>query len=195
MSSRKSKRRGKIYLVMALLSLVLSTCAISTAYVAISNISISGFMSASKWDVHFDNLSSVYIEGDAKEVSSPIIDEKSTNINSFRVDFYGEGKVTYVFDVVNDGTFDAFISSITLFQPICFSSDSNEFDESSLLACKSFYYNLTYLDDTDVKVGDLLPKNSRKTLKITMWYNDRYVLSKAVTISDISASVIYSEKY
>lgn len=195
MESKEIKSRTKTYLIIAILSLVLSTCAISSAYVAITNIFTSGFlMKASKWDVHFDNLSNVYIEGNAKEVYRPIINEKSTNINSFRVDFYGNGKATYVFDVVNDGTFDAVISSMTIFKPICVSSGSYEYDESSLLACKSFHYNLTYEDGTDVMVGDLLPMNSKKTLKLTMWYDDEYALSGAVRISDISASVIYSEK-
>lgn len=194
MDSQDNKLKISPYLIIAILSLILSTCGISSAYVAITNISTSGFlMKASKWDVHFDNLSNVYIEGDAKEVNKPIIRDKSTNINSFRVDFYGNGSATYLFDVVNAGTFDAFISSITIFKPMCI-SDSYEYDDNSLLVCKGFSYKLTYEDGKDVMVGDLLPKNSKKTLKLTMRYDGKYIPSNVVKISDISASVIYSEK-
>lgn len=194
MNFRDKKIKISPYLIIAILSLAFSVCGISTAYVAVTNISTSGFlMKASKWDVHFENLSNVYIEGDVKEINRPVINNKSTNINSFRVDFYGNGSATYLFDVVNDGTFDAFISSITIFKPMCISG-SYEYDENSLMVCKGFSYKLTYLDDTDVMVSDLLPKNSKKTLKLIMQYDGMYVPSNVVRISDISASVIYSEK-
>lgn len=189
-----NKRKFSPYLVVILLLVVLFTCTVSSAYVAITNVSTSSFlMKASKWDVHFSNLSLDYMEGDIVEVNRPSINVKSTNINSFRVDFSGKGSISYLFDVVNDGTFDAVITSISIFKPIC-STDSYEYDMSSLMVCKGFSYKLTYKDGSDVMVGDPLDKNSKKTLRFTMLYDGNYIPSSVIRISDISASVIYSEK-
>lgn len=180
-----NNRNKSSYWIMVIMAFIFSFTAISFAFASISG-------SDSKWDVHFDNLSSVYIEEMAKEIERPVIIDNSTNINSFRIEFYGTGKASYVFDVINDGTFDAYISSITLLKPICY-SEGNTYD--SYLVCKDFDYVLSYDDGSLVKLGDVLPKNSKKTLRFTMLYTNNSPTNSLVTISDISASVIYSEKY
>lgn len=191
------KKKINYSLILLVFVLFIPVSGLSVAFVTVSTlIDTKKYMEGNKlnWDVHFENLSEVYLEGTAKEIDSPIINEKSTSINSFRVGFDSIGdRVTYVFDVSNSGDIDAVITSISIFKPTCMVENEAAL-EDALLVCSNFDYHLTYLDGTELTVGDLLPKNSKKTLKLMMWYDGTSLPSNSVTVSDISASVIYSQK-
>ena len=121
-----------------------------------------------------------------------LVGDKEVTIGTYE-DYDVDDYLVAGIDVSNSGDIDAVITSISIFKPTCMVENEAAL-EDALLVCSNFDYHLTYLDGTELTVGDLLPKNSKKTLKLTMWYDGTSLPSNSVTVSDISASVIYSQK-
>ena len=106
--------------------------------------------------------------------------------------------VTYKFEVVNDGTFDAKISSVTIPTPVCTGSgESKVTDETNI--CSNLSYTLTYDDEnnTPVLLNDTLNAGETKNMKLTLTYSadlaSELLPKNDVDISNLSIAIIYSQ--
>lgn len=147
-----------------------------------------------EWNVYFDNLSLVKLGGTAVEIERPYIDYMTTKIGSFRIGFNSNGDTaSYYFDVVNDSNIDAVVTSIDYTEPKCYTLNVGDLLDYDGI-CENFDYAITYLNGSVINEGDIIKKNSRKTLKITMQYDGNDLINDVVEISNITASVIYIQK-
>ncbi len=178
-----------ITLIIAIIGLSVSLFAISTT------VKISGYANMNKagWNIHFENLQSVQLTGNAYETLKPTIDDLSTSIHTFNVLFNSPvDTATYKFDVVNSGTIDAKITTISILNPVCF-AENEETTADATLVCQNFEYELMYASGKRLKINDELPAGSRKTLKLIMRYkSDSWPIS-SVRVTGLSASIIYSQ--
>lgn len=101
--------------------------------------------------------------------------------------------VNYTFNVVNDGDLDAKISSIVMPKPVCTSTGDTAYEDSSLI-CDNLNYSLTYLDGTEIKIGDTLEKGQSKSLILKLEYLGTNLPQNVVEISGLSIALIYVQK-
>ena len=128
-------------------------------------------------------------EGTAKGLIDPTIDDKSTIIGSFRVEFNSmDDTASYTLDVVNNSGIDAVVTSLVQTEPICTGKDE-EAQKDANLVCSHFKYKLAYKDGTDIKVGDVLKSNSLQSLKISMWYEGDIWPVNSVDVDNLSITL------
>ncbi len=180
--------------------LIVSSVAITIGYASFSQIlTINGEATVEKstWKIGFENLSSAILVGTAEEVTHPSISSGGTDIGSYNVNFTTPGdSVSYTFDVVNSGTFDAKLSSITIPVPVCTGSGDNAAADAANV-CNHLVYTLAYSDGTVINENDTLNKQTSRSLKLTLIYKDDITASELpnndVSISNLSISMYYSQ--
>ena len=195
-------KKNNKYLVLVVLSLLVSISGLSVSVLAYSaSYNTLKYMELAKknakskrWNVHFENLSSVNLGGTAKEIKEAVINDDSTYIGSFRIQFNSiKDTASYTFDVVNAGMIDAVLRKKSISEPLCSGTKNTAINDAAIV-CDNFKYRLTYLDGSEMEYGDVLLANSKKTLKITMWYDGDTWPINSVMVYNLSASVIYSQK-
>lgn len=195
--------KSQEYKVFGILCLLVSIVAVSFAYSALThtlNIKVSDNNNSNeKWEIVFDNLSNANTIGSATEVNSPNI-TAATTLADFETTFYSPGDaISYTFDVENNGTLDAMVSSIQITTPSCIGNDSD-----CSKALKYVKYTLTYDDGSEITPGDILYSrnnsffgNSNKKLKLSLAYSkniDTMDLPKNdVVLKDIEAVILYEQ--
>ena len=102
--------------IISLVALIVAVLGLTVAFAALSEtLTINGTASldAATWDVHFENISSPTITGDASEVSPPEITDNGITLSKINVNLTKpKDSVKYTVDVVNDGTINAEIVNI-----------------------------------------------------------------------------------
>ena len=195
-------KKNNKYLVLVILSILVSISGLSVSVLAYSaSYNTLKYMELAKknakskrWNVHFENLSSVNLGGTAKEIKEAVINDDSTYIGSFRIQFNSiKDTASYTFDVVNAGIIDAVLRNKSISEPLCSGTKNTAINDAAIV-CDNFKYRLTYLDGSEMEYGDVLLANSKKTLKITMWYDGDTWPINSVMVYNLSASVIYSQK-
>ena len=195
-------KKNNKYLVLVILSILVSISGLSVSVLAYSaSYNTLKYMELAKknakskrWNVHFENLSSVNLGGTAKEIKEAVINDDSTYIGSFRIQFNSiKDTASYTFDVVNAGMIDAVLRKKSISEPLCSGTKNTAINDAAIV-CDNFKYRLTYLDGSEMEYGDVLLANSKKTLKITMWYDGDTWPINSVMVYNLSASVIYSQK-
>ena len=182
-----------VALLIAVFGLSVSLMALSTSFKALKTKGYATITSH-KWDVHFANLSNFTYEGTAKGLIDPTIDDKSTIIASFRVEFNSlDDTASYTIDVVNNSGIDAVVTSLVQTEPICTGKDE-EAQKDANLVCSHFKYKLAYKDGTDIKVGDVLKSNSLQALKLSMWYEGDTWPVNSVDVDNLSVTLYYGQK-
>ena len=127
-------------LVLALVAMI------GIAYAAFSQtLSINGSanVKANSWKIKFANLGSAQLKGGATEVTAPTINSNDTKIGDYSVLVSKPGdSITYTFDIVNEGTFDAeaLESSITGLTPTCTGTGDNA-EQDAANVCKHLTYS------------------------------------------------------
>lgn len=178
---------------LSILGFSMSVLALTTSY-DVFKIRGQAQVDGASWDVHFENLSAANMGGSAKDFLASTTYNGTTIISSFRVLFSSEGDTaSYTIDVVNAGVIDAVITDITTTEPVCSGSGDNAIADSKLV-CSNFKYEVTYLDDSDVEYGDILPKGGRATLKVKMWYDGPEWPDRTVYVDDLTTKIIYTQK-
>lgn len=180
--------------------LIVSSIAITIGYASFSQIlSIDGEATVEKstWKISFANLSSAVLSGTAVENTHPSISSDGTELSSYNVNFTTPGdSVTYTFDVVNTGTFNASLSSIVIPTPVCTGSGDKATTDASNV-CNHLVYSLTYSDGSAINNGDSLNKETSRTLKLTLTYKDDITAgelpSNDVAISNLGITMYYSQ--
>ncbi len=187
-------------LISGLGIVVLAMCVvagISIAYASVtSRLDINGYasMNSGNWSVHFANMKNVELIGDVREKSKPLLRDDSTSINGFDIEFFGiESSASYSFEVQNDGSYDAVISSITIPKPKCTGIGTNK-EKDANLVCNNIEYTLLYEDGDVINVGDELAEGMTKRLKLTLNYKGKTLPENKVEISGLGITIIYSQK-
>lgn len=195
--------KNRSFKIIAIAALLVAIIGLSIGYAAYTeSLKISGTVAArassNAWDVHFENISSASFTGIANEMVSP--DLTSTVISKFEVNFFAPGdSVSYTFDVANKGLLDAELTSLSMGSLSCApSTNSTATQDEATALCNDLTYSLTYLDGSEIKVGDKLlagDTNNVKTLKVTIgWKLDSTVaLSDDVLITIGATTFVYTQ--
>lgn len=180
------------------LSLVLSLVGISVGFAAMSsqlNVNGTANVVPASWKVKFDNLSSPTITGSAEVVQAPTI-ESDTHIGNYEVKLTKPGdEIVYTFDIVNEGTLDAELSTYTFTQPTI-TGTGDKATEDAAIVSKNLVYTLTYADGSAINQNDELDKAETKSLKLTIGYkSDATELpAKTVSVSNMDVTFVYAQK-
>ena len=184
--------------VFGLLALIVGIVAISISYAAFTqNLNINGTanVEATSWSVHFANLTNGVRNGTAVEQTAPTIKSGQTTIGDYSVDFYTPGdSVTYTFDVVNDGDYDAKISVLTKGTPTCSGSDAT----SNTNVCANLEYTLKYTTSgANVTVNDTLKVNETKNMTLVLRYKStigqNQLPTAQVNVSNLGITIQYAQ--
>lgn len=164
-------KKKNIIIIILILSISIGFAILSSTLSIDSNISIAD----ASFDVHFDNVEKINssIENDTYTYS-----ENNTVLN-FAVPLDKPGDyVDYKLYVVNSGTIDAALDSITVNIPQA--------------AQDYITYSLTYYNGSNPTSGDLLKRGTNKPLKIHIEY--KYDIDDFIDISTTTVTVALSYK-
>ncbi len=189
-------KKNVMSVLIASVLVLCSIVCVSFVYARVTKkLVISGYASmnnAGKWEVKFANLKSAEIIGTTEEIIKPTIQNSSTSIGNFNIKFYSPlDSISYQFDIVNDGTIDAIVDAISIAKPIC-NSISNNHDEESMV-CNNLEYTLSYLDNSEVKTGDVLRKGESQPVILKLKYNGNDIPIDIVNISNLEVAIIYGQ--
>lgn len=186
--------------ILAIVAICVAVVGLTVGFAAFSStlsINGTGTVNASSWQVRFENLSAVTKTGTATEVTAPTINTDDTNIGDYDVTFTTPGdSISYTFDVANNGTFDAEVSTITIPTPTCTGNGADATTDAANV-CNNLSYTLTYADGTAIVASDKITAGSKKTMKLTLTYSDAVtadLLPKDdVKISNLGITILYSQ--
>lgn len=192
------KENKKTLYSFVALSLVLSVIGISVGFAAMStelNLNGSASVVPATWKIKFNNLSSPAITGAATVVTAPTI-TSDTHIGNYEVQLSKPGdEVVYTFDVVNDGSIDAELSTYTFATPtITGTGTSAATDEATVTS--NLVYTLTYADGSAIGVNDVLNHGDTASLKLTVGYSATATALpvNTVTITGMDVTFVYGQK-
>lgn len=158
----------------------------------------TGTVKASSWKIKFANLKPISTTGTAKEIQAPTLSTNDTHLGDYEVSFTTPGdSISYTFDVVNDGTFNAKISSIVMGSPICTGTgETAETDKVNI--CKNLSYSLTYTDTgAAVAEDDTLAAKETKSLTLKLTYSADTTVEELpvndVAVSGLETTIVYSQ--
>lgn len=193
------KDNKKTLYILVAFALILSIVGISIGFAAMSqNLTISGTAEVvpATWKIKFANLSSATVAGDA-EVTTPPTIQGDTHIGNFAVKLTAPGdSVTYTFDVVNDGTIDAKLTSLVKATPTFTASGTANASNDTTVVQNNLVYDLTYSDGTTIADDDELDAHDSVTLKLVVGYNtNATTLPKdKVSVTGMDITLTYGQK-
>ena len=183
--------RNNKNMVFGMLALLVAVSAITFAYAGYTgslNVTGQGKVVSSKWDIHFNNLSSPTLTGTAKVLTAPTI-QAGTTIGNYSVQLLAPGdSVSYTFDVVNEGNFNATLTTLTKNTPQC----------TTGFNCNNLTYTLVYTNgNTNVSNSDTLNAGETKTMKLTLTFNasnnSSVLATSDSTVSNLGITLLYSQ--
>lgn len=180
-----------------MLSILISVLSISISFLIVSkklDVEAANRINSAGWKLYFDDISDAYLEGNASELQSPFIVNRSTSIRNFDVTFsdYNDS-VSYIINVVNGGIIDSKISTISYEKPICYGKGVNGLKDAKMV-CDNIEIEFTYVNGEKIKKGDILDSNSRRDLKLTIRYTGNKLPENTVEIRNLSMTIIYVQK-
>ena len=197
----------KIGVLVALIAMIVVVGVGFAAFTTTLNINGTAKVEASSWNIHFkSDATGMKTTGQNGVTSSATIVKEptltDTTISDWDVTFKTPGDgVLYYFNVVNDGSFDAKISTFELPTPTCTGTGENaETDAANV--CKHLVYTLSYAellpaDQLIVKVGGTLNKASSRTMVLRLQYKDDVTAEELpkgdVSISNLGFSIVYTQ--
>lgn len=185
--SRKQKIIIMSIAVIAVIGLTVAFAAMSTML----TINGTATMDTAKWDIHFANLSEAKLDGFASVTTEPELEQ--TKIGDYAVVLTRPGdSVTYTFDVVNEGSMDAELSTFTKNAPVCTSPTGVTNDAN--IVCSNLRYTFKYTSNNeDVKVNDTLKAGETKNITLQLSYEGSTLPTAAVNITDLGITMVYSQ--
>jgi hypothetical protein len=187
----------KNYVVVASVFCLAVVALMGIAYASFTQqltINGTGTVTGSKWSIYFTNVSEAKTTGTVGTVTAPK-GTGTTALTDFVATLSKPGSsVTYTFDVVNAGNYDAKIGSVTIPTPTCTGTGDNA-DTDATNVCNYVTYTLTYADGTKINTNDTLNAGETKSLKLTLSYSDftdeTKLPSNDVTISNLQCAINY----
>ena len=196
------KKRGLLGGTILILALITVVGIVYAAYSQTLNIDGTATVKSAKWEIKFANLSNVQLTGKASEVTAPSIKSNETTIGDYSVLISEPGdSVTYTFNIVNNGTFDATasIASITGLNPKCTGTGNNAEDDAANV-CKYLTYSWKFPDDSIAADEDTINLGAGKTLtgvSLTLKYADSIPSEELpvndVAISELDTSIVFTQ--
>ena len=191
------KDNKKVLYVLVVLALILSVAGIAVGFASMSqelNINGQAEVTPASWKIVFKNLSSAAIVGDAEEIAQPQL-ATATHISGYDVKLTKPGdSVTYTFDVVNEGSLDASLTTYTFATPT-FTGTGDTAAADAAIAQANVEYTLTYYDGTAIGVNDTLDAGETKKLKLTVAYKSSAdtLPTDKVEISGMDVTFVYTQ--
>ncbi len=179
--------------LIALAGIILVTL-VYAAFTGQLNISNgSGVGRISKWDVHFEHLSTISTIHTAKVLTQPRL-ASGASIDNYSVSVTSPGDtISFTVDVVNEGNYNAVLTSVSVGTPSCTGTDAT----SNTNVCNHLHYSLTYDNGATVQVGDTLYAKETNTMKVTLTYDDTVTASELptseVSISNLNITIYYQQ--
>lgn len=135
------------------------------------NLGLNGQVSFrdNTWDVHFENIK---FEDSSIEVKNADINNLTINFTTSEISRPGDYLEFYV-DLVNAGTMDATLSSVTKTQL------QDDY-------AKYLNYDVTYFSDRQLQQGDLLKSGTTSKIKVRLEY--KYDLDNYIKLNDLDLS-------
>ena len=169
------KRNNMKVIIGAFIGLgsILLVTLIYAAFTGQLNISGTAVGRESKWEVHFENVSSITTSGTAKVLSNhqPTINPNNrTQIQDYEVSLTSPAdSISFTFDVVNDGNYNAKITSVSVGTPQCTSTDTT----SATNMCNNLTYTLKYSSGATINQNsDIVYAKDKVTMKVTLTFDD-----------------------
>ena len=132
-----------------------------------------------EFDIKFLNIDTLKVEGSPKQEKVEFT--KHGLYTRTRFTRNGE-ELYYKFDVMNDGTLDAVLK----YDPI--------YTKTDMYFKKHISYKITYLDDSEVKAGDILKTGETKTFKVVIKYSESDSPTQNSEFYESSSWLIYVRK-
>lgn len=190
--------RGLI-LVLSTIIVITIIYAVLTKRITIKNS--NDYKKGYSWKISFKNLENAVLTGTAEELSKPTINRYDTKISTYNVALSTPGdSVSYTFDVVNEGNYNALISAIMIPRPRC----RGKVDDA-IKVCKHLKYTLNYVESEDslynlgpdIHIGDTLYKGQSRKMKLTLSYDkdtpSSDLINSDVVIYNLDIVILYSE--
>ena len=178
--------------------IVLSVCliGITVAYATLSqNLKISGVANVDKtsWNIHFTNVLTPKVEGQATGGKATLNDSSTVlTISEGTLSAPGD-KITYIFDVINEGDLPAEVETTLTTMKSCASEDGSDVS----IFCNKIGLDLVYADTKEkVQKSDRLLSGETKTLNLIITYDKDKLLTtlptSPITLSNITSTINYT---
>lgn len=183
MIMEKKMRNNRFISTVTIALICVVVAGLSIAYATLSdtlNISGKATLKGTSWDIAISNVSEAVLTGEALQMATPVYNNTSLNL---AISLTNPGdSVTYQFDVKNNGTIDARLSSINI----------SGIDQNIR---QYIDYQLTYSGGMALNIDDLLMNQETKTMQISIKLNNNYSGDIADDLNfNINADLIYSQK-
>ncbi len=194
-------KRFKTIVILGLIAIFVTVTGLTVAFASYSqDLKINGTakVNMSKWEVKFANLSTPTTTGGVVVNTAPTLQLDDTYIGDYSVDFTKpNSSISYTFDIVNNGTFDAILSTLTIPTPTCTGTGDNaEIDAKNV--CDKLTYTLTDTEDeSPFTVNQGISPGEKTTVRLTLSYGDvtaENLPKDDVTISNLQIVATYTQE-
>ena len=178
--------------------IVLAVCliGITVAYATLSqNLNISGVANVDKtsWNIHFTNVLTPKVEGQATG-GKAVLNSGSTVITISEGTLSAPGdKIVYTFDVINEGDLPAEVETTLTQMESCKAENGSDVS----IFCNKIGLDLVYADTKEkVQKSDRLLSGETKTLNLIITYDKDKLLTtlptSPITLSNITSTINYT---
>ena len=178
--------------------IVLAVCliGITVAYATLSqNLNISGVANVDKtsWNIHFTNVLTPKVEGQATGGKAVLNDGKTVlTISEGTLSAPGD-KITYTFDVINEGDLPAEVETTLTQMESCKAENGSDVS----IFCNKIGLDLVYAETKEkVQKSDRLLLGETKTLNLIITYDKDKLLTSLPTspivLSNITSTINYT---
>ena len=178
--------------------IVLAVCliGITVAYATLSqNLNISGVakVDKTKWSIHFANVQTPKVEGQATG-GKAVLNSESTVLTISEGTLSAPGdKITYTFDVINEGDLPAEVETTLTQMESCKAENGSDVS----IFCNKIGLDLVYADTKEkVQKSDRLLSGETKTLNLIITYDKDKLLTtlptSPITLSNITSTINYT---
>ena len=178
--------------------IVLAVCliGITVAYATLSqNLNISGVANVDKtsWNIHFTNVLTPKVEGQATG-GKATLNSGSTVLTISEGTLSAPGdKITYIFDVINEGDLPAEVETTLTTMKSCTAENGSDVS----IFCNKIGLDLVYAETKEkVQKSDRLLSGETKTLNLIITYDKDKLLTSLptspITLSNITSTINYT---
>ena len=178
--------------------IVLAVCliGITVAYATLSqNLNIRGVANVDKtsWNIHFTNVLTPKVEGQATG-GKATLNSGSTVLTISEGTLSAPGdKITYIFDVINEGDLPAEVETTLTTMKSCTAENGSDVS----IFCNKIGLDLVYADTKEkVQKSDRLLSGETKTLNLIITYDKDKLLTSLptspITLSNITSTINYT---
>ena len=188
---RNEKTRNIILVVLAVCLI-----GITVAYATLSqNLNISGVANVDKtsWNIHFTNVLTPKVEGQATG-GKAVLNSGSTVITISEGTLSAPGdKIVYTFDVINEGDLPAEVETTLTQLESCKAENGSDVS----IFCNKIGLDLVYADTKEkVQKSDRLLSKEKKTLNLIITYDKDKLLTtlptSPIVLSNITSTINYT---